>query len=205
MKAAADVARAGAEAVEMASTIEDFIAWYQPRRCTVTDEYVLFWPGPFSQWGKYDITIDGVTYNCCEQYMMAEKAKLFEDEMALSAIMAAPDPSTQKFIGRQVKNFDLAKWNSRCRLIVTRANYAKFTQYPVFMDMLLATGTRKIVEGSPDDSVWGIGMKYDDPKALNPRNWKGTNWLGEAIMKVRSEIIAESKHPNPLYDVDAPF
>ena len=44
-----------------------------------TDRFVLFWNGPFSQWYPSKFTIDGIEYNCCEQYMMAKKALMFGD------------------------------------------------------------------------------------------------------------------------------
>ncbi|MDX1472144.1 MAG: NADAR family protein [Flavobacteriaceae bacterium] len=92
------------------------------------EEFVLFWGGKFSQWYKAPMIINGIEYNCCEQYMMAEKARLFEDKEALKEIMATKDPRKQKAIGRKVKNFDQEKWEGIARSVVYKANYAKFSQ-----------------------------------------------------------------------------
>ena len=149
-----------------------------------TNTMVLFWGGKFSQWYPHDMEIDGVVYNCCEQYMMAEKARLFNDTEALAKIMVSDDPRTQKAIGRTVKGFNAPMWEKVCRDIVFRANMAKFSD-PDMKSYLLAFGEKEIVEASPYDTIWGIGLGEEDPRALDKAQWQGTNWLGEAIMQVR--------------------
>lgn len=156
----------------------------------ITDKYVFFFGGVCSQWVPSKFTIDGTEYNCAEQYMMAMKAKLFNDWEQHEKIMKADHPRDQKRYGRQVKNFDVDKWNSVARNIVFDANWAKFTQNPRMMDELLSYETRKIVEASPTDTIWGIGLAVNDPRIFDEREWRGTNWLGEVIMEVRHEIIA---------------
>ena len=151
-------------------------------------EFFFFWSGPFSQWAHYPIEIDGIEYNTNEQYMMVEKARLFGDKEAEKQIMDATDPAIQKAIGRTVKNFDQKTWKTICREVVYRANLAKFTQHSFLKNKLLQTGSKIIVEASPQDKVWGIGLHETDPRSCNPEEWRGTNWLGEAIMKVREEI-----------------
>jgi len=108
-----------------------------------TDKFVFFWGGTFSQWCPSPFEIGGVQYNCCEQYMMAQKALLFGDEVSYDEIMETNKPMTQKAIGRRVKGFDKEKWDSVCREIVYDANYAKFTQNPKMMSELMATGDRE--------------------------------------------------------------
>ena len=117
-----------------------------------------------------DMIIDGEKYNCNEQYMMAKKAKLFEDDYALKKIMSAFDPSVQKSWGRKVKHFDKDKWEKIARDVVYKANYAKFTQNDDRQQQLLATGDKIIVEASPYDCIWGIGMRCDDPGITNTKN-----------------------------------
>lgn len=148
------------------------------------DKFVFFWGGPFSQWFKSDFTINGTKYNCAEQYMMAQKALQFGDDEAYKEIMRLKDPSKQKAVGRQVKNFDPNKWNTICRKVVYDANLAKFSD-PTLKQYLLDTGNKEIVEASPYDRIWGIGLGTDDPRCLDKTQWQGTNWLGEAIMQVR--------------------
>jgi hypothetical protein len=132
-------------------------------------------------------------YHCCEQYMMAQKATLFNDDEILNAIMGTSDPREIKAYGRQVKNFDAKVWDEICREIVFEANYAKFSQNPKLKEFLLSTGDEVIAEASPYDTIWGIGLKADDPLAQNEETWKGKNYLGKAIMAVRKELSNGNK------------
>lgn len=158
------------------------------RNCVITDKYYFFWDGFCSQWYPSPFQISGIMYSSCEQWMMYNKAKFFGDYDALISIMNTNDPRKQKKIGRAVKNFDADKWNSVCREIVYKGNMAKFLSTKKFKDLLLETGERIIVEASPLDTIWGIGMDANDPGVEDPDNWKGTNWLGEEIMKVRATL-----------------
>ena len=149
--------------------------------------FVLFWGGPFSQWYPHKMVIDDKEYVTCEQYMMAMKASTFGDKEALDAIMATKDPKKQKAIGRTVKNFNPQIWEKICRDVVFRANLAKF-QDPELKKFLFSFGNEEIVEASPYDKIWGIGLSEDDPRAMDKSQWQGTNWLGEAIMQVREAL-----------------
>jgi ribA/ribD-fused uncharacterized protein len=119
--------------------------------------------------------------------MMAMKAKHFNDEDTLSKIMKVRSPRVQKEYGRQVKNFDPVEWSNVSKDYVFKANLVKFSD-PVLKQKLLETGDREIVEASPYDKIWGIGLDKDDPRALDKTQWQGTNWLGEVLMKVRETL-----------------
>ena len=149
---------------------------------------VLFSSGWPSQWHPSPFTIDKVRYSCTEQYMMSEKADFFGDSRMLTAIRKERSPREQKALGRRVTNFDEKKWRGVCKDIVYRGNLAKFSQNDDLKKKLLATGKKLIVEASPNDRIWGIGLATDDPKAQQRQYWKGTNWLGEILMQVRSEL-----------------
>lgn len=151
----------------------------------VSKDTIFFWGGPFSQWHAATIKIEGQEYSCNEQYMMAEKARLFGDTEMLEKIMATKNPRDQKAYGRKVKNFDPVKWNEISRLVVYRANWAKFTQNDDLNTILAKTMSHEIVEASPEDCIWGIGLSEDNPDRFDRSKWRGTNWLGEAIMQVR--------------------
>lgn len=153
--------------------------------------FVLFWGGIFSQWYTHDMVIDNVTYNCCEQYMMAEKARAFEDAESLEAILKQKDPRKQKALGRGVKNFNPHIWDKLSRDVVFRANLAKFSD-PELKKYLFSFGNEEIVEASPYDKIWGIGLSEEDPDALDKTKWQGTNWLGEAIMQVREALKSQA-------------
>lgn len=160
------------------------------------DKYVrftLFYGGVFSQWYHSPMTIDGVEYDCAEQYMMAQKARVFGDEQALEEIMASSNPAEQKAIGRRVKGFDRRQWDSISRDVVMRASLAKFTDNPKLRAQLLRTEGTLLVEASPTDVIWGIGLDERDPRCHDQREWRGTNWLGQVLTDLREHLLV--MHP----------
>lgn len=164
-------------------------------------EYVFFWghqskPGKvtkacFSQWFPCNFEVDGIAYNCAEQYMMAEKARVFEDEETRAKILKAADPKVIKALGREVKNFTVEKWAPVSIDIVVKGNMHKFAQNIELYQFLQSTGHKVLVEASPYDTIWGIGMQESDEGIFNPHNWKGYNQLGFALMEVRDALLAE--------------
>lgn len=153
-----------------------------------TKNHVFFWGGIYSQWHKAPMTIDGVEYNCCEQYMMHQKALLFGDEIIADEIMDTLDPKEQKALGRKIKGFDSEKWDTACIAIVFKGNLAKFSQNQSLKTQLLATGDRLMVEASPYDKIWGIGLAEDVADIDNPATWKGKNLLGWCITLVKKHL-----------------
>ena len=154
----------------------------------VTDDFVLFWDGPFSQWYTSVFTIADKTYNCAEQYMMYSKAILFDDDYAAKQILNTDDPRRQKQLGRLVKNFDKKIWTKHAYGIVLMGNLGKFRDNAVLTKTLLDTGDRIIAEASPYDNIWGIGLSEDDPRCLDQQQWQGHNLLGKVLMEIRSFV-----------------
>ena len=142
----------------------------------------------FSQWWLSAFIVDKVTYKTAEHWMMAKKAELFNDNEVLDKIIKANSPAEAKKLGRQVKNYDDAIWLENRFEIVKEGNYHKFSQNPDLKAFLLNTDERVIVEASPVDPIWGIGMAGDHKDVLNPEKWKGLNLLGFALMEVRDEL-----------------
>lgn len=142
-----------------------------------------------SQWYPCQFEVDGVIYTSAEQYMMAEKAKLFGDEEIRDEILSTDDPRKCKALGRKVKNFDEAVWDKEKEFIVLKGNTKKFLQNDALRNFLLSTGSKVLVEASPTDRVWGIGLGKNNPDALDPKKWRGKNLLGFALMDVREMIV----------------
>ena len=143
----------------------------------------------FSQWWDgHPFTVEGITCATAEHWMMAEKARLFGDAEVCAEILAASHPNTAKKLGRKVRGFDEARWAAARWDIVVRGNAAKFSQHPALQEFLLNTGDRIIVEASPYDRIWGIGMTATDPDAEQPAKWRGLNLLGFALMAVREQL-----------------
>ena len=154
----------------------------------ITENYVFFWDGIYSQWHQSPMEIDGVKYNCCEQYMMHQKALLFGDQEIAEKIMNTSSPRDQKQLGRQIRGFDKGRWDAACVSIVYRGNFAKFSQNEELKQDLLATTDRILVEASPYDNIWGIGMGEDEEGVEDPKNWKGLNLLGWSITLVKKQL-----------------
>lgn len=154
------------------------------------ERFTFFWEGIFSQWTPCKfIGEDGFNYNCAEQYMMDKKAELFGDRTTQLSIRIAKHPTDQKALGRTVKGFDLTIWNRHARSIVYEGNRLRFTQNIYQRQILLDTKGTTLVEASPYDRIWGIGLRKDDPRALSRSTWLGTNWLGETLTKLRDDLL----------------
>lgn len=158
-------------------------------------KYLFFWghrPGRneissscFSQWYEASFTVNGKVYRTAEHFMMTAKAELFNDVAIRDQVLAASTPDAAKALGRQVRNFDEAVWKKNRYSIVVCANAEKFSQNPGLGRFLRETGNLILVEASPVDRVWGIGLVKEDDRASNPNNWLGLNLLGFALMQVR--------------------
>jgi ribA/ribD-fused uncharacterized protein len=141
-----------------------------------------------SQWWQSAFSIGGVRYATAEHFMMAEKARLFSDEGSRANIIDAESPKAAKQLGREVKNFDEEIWQKHRLALVIEGNHAKFSQNLELAKFLLGTGHDVLVEASPVDRVWGIGLAASDDRATNPAQWRGLNLLGFALMEVRARL-----------------
>jgi ribA/ribD-fused uncharacterized protein len=170
-------------------------------KCGHAAKYLLFWghqasadgsvsSACFSQWWPAAFTVDGAAYATAEHFMMAEKARLFADDEIRRRILAAASPGAAKRLGREVRGFDERAWLDARFAIVVRGNLAKFTQNPALGGFLRATGERVLVEASPVDRIWGIGLAAADARATDPERWRGLNLLGFALMAVRRHLAA---------------
>ncbi|CAL9545029.1 hypothetical protein SUDANB37_04335 [Streptomyces sp. enrichment culture] len=164
-------------------------------------KYLHFWghrPRPdgrigascLSQWWPSPFTVDGVGYATAEHWMMAAKARLFGDAEAERQAVSAAGPAQAKRAGRLVRGFDEAVWQRERYGIVVAGNRHKFAQHAELRHFLLGTGERVLVEASPLDRIWGIGLAADDERAQDPARWRGLNLLGFALMDAREELRA---------------
>ncbi len=131
-------------------------------------EYEFFYNGPFSQWYYSPFSESGLKFNCAEQYMT---------------------PAVQKALGRKVNNFNVEKWNNIARNIVYRGNLLKFNNNKDLKDILLSTAPKVLVEASPYDTIWGIGLDESEAIITPVINWKGKNWLGLVLTELRNNYI----------------
>ncbi|NDV60387.1 NADAR family protein [Bacteroides sp. 519] len=165
-------------------------------------EYLFFWghaaskdgsvtKSCFSQWWPAVFTVDGVDYPTAEHWMMGQKAQLFNDQEMFDKILKTKTPFEAKKLGRKVCNFDPKVWGENCFRIVCEGNLYKFSQHPDLKRFLINTADKVLVEASPVDNIWGIGMAQDNINIENPYLWKGSNLLGFALMEVRDQLKQE--------------
>lgn len=165
-------------------------------------KYLFFWghrqkgsqvtKACFSQWFPAAFVVSGETYLTAEHYMMVHKARLFNAPAVEKAIFQSTHPGAAKQLGRTIPNFVAEVWDKHKFEIVVSGNLAKFKQNPELKAFLKSTGDRVLVEASPVDAIWGIGLDEKDPKASNPYVWKGENLLGFALMEVRDRLLGRN-------------
>ena len=151
------------------------------------EPYCCFGQWQYSEFVEEELSPTG-NFTCAEQYMMASKAWIFGDEEIKKEILTTRDPKQMKSLGRKVRNFDPKTWDKTRHSIVLNGNYHKFAQNKDMRDILLGTGDKILVEASPMDTIWGIGLGENNPKATDPADWRGSNLLGFVLMEVRDEL-----------------
>ncbi|MDO5558976.1 MAG: NADAR family protein [Oscillospiraceae bacterium] len=162
-------------------------------------QYIFFWghtpdkggkikKSCLSQWYKCTFTVEGTVYHTAEQYMMAQKALLFGDKEIFSRIMQAKEPDEYKKLGRMIRGFDEKIWaQNRCNIVIA-GNTAKFSQNDDLKSFLVSTGEKVLVEASPYDNLWGIGINASDDDCNDPEKWPGENLLGFCLMEARDNL-----------------
>ncbi|WP_235783566.1 NADAR family protein [Amycolatopsis orientalis] len=163
-----------------------FFWGHQPRRDGTIG------PECFSQWWPARFTVDGGTFSTAEHYMMWRKAVLFDDAESAARILRARHPREAKALGREVRGFEQSHWEDERYGIVLDGTVAKFGQHPELRDFLLGTKNRVLVEASPLDTIWGIGLAADNPRVENAEHWRGLNLLGFALGEARTKLAPET-------------
>lgn len=157
----------------------------------ITDTHVYFWNSLYSQWytTENQFQENGVTYPNAEKYMMMKKAEVFGALDILEQMKKTDNPRMVKQLGRKIQNFSDKVWDKHKIDVVTQASYLKFTQNPELLKIMLEHKDLILVEASPQDKIWGIGLHFDDDRVLNESEWLGENLLGICLMKARDRII----------------
>lgn len=193
---------------------EDIIAL--KKRCKTEDfEYLYFWkstkepdgsigPGCLSQWWPASFKIGEIEYPTAEHFMMYSKASLFGDEETAKKILETDSCKEVKALGRQVTEFDSELWREHRFAVVLRANLAKFSQNPDLKEYIFSVGNVVIVEASPTDTIWGIGMSEEKAKKAGPADWNGLNLLGFALMRTRSLLESGLEYVSEFINVGPP-
>ena len=150
--------------------------------------------GYLSNWYCSAFTVDEITFSSMEQYMMFEKAILFQDYQTAEKILSTDDVAEIKALGRIVQHFDEEIWREKREKIVHKGVLQKFLQNPELAEKLLETGKQMIAECAVKDKIWGIGLSMGDEERFCVDKWKGQNLLGQILMQVRAEISVQSQN-----------
>jgi ribA/ribD-fused uncharacterized protein len=161
--------------------ILNYLCFWKPKNQLIDESCLSQW-----QYSKFEVDIH--YYTSMEQYMMAEKARLFEDDEIEKQIISSTDPREIKSLGQKVKNFNQDIWDRVKYSIVLTGNYYKFSQNKEMRDYLLSTDNKILVEASPLDKIWGVGFSAENSKINTPHSWNGKNLLGFALMELRDDL-----------------
>ena len=154
----------------------------------ITDDYVFFWGSEFSNWYPCEFEYMGHKFHNSEQAFMWGKANHFNDGVIAEEILNTPNPRLNKALGRRVRNYNEEEWASHRYEVMVAVNFAKYTQNEELSIILLSTRKKTIVEASPEDTIWGIGLHWRDDDCLFQSKWLGQNLLGKALMEVRAVL-----------------
>ncbi len=167
-----------------------------------TNTHLFFYGSVYSQWVNTPFVLEGHKFANAEQYMMYKKAQHFDDQDSVEKILAEPNPKKVKALGRKVKDFDAESWAEVAEDHVTVGSVAKFTQNEDCLEQMIKDKNLILVEASPYDRIWGIGLGVHDPKCLDEKQWNGTNKLGTCLMRAR-EIVLPTKEKQIPSRIDA--
>ena len=148
--------------------------------------------GYLSNWYLSDFEIEGVKYSSMEQYMMYQKAVLFQDKEIAQQILETSDVGKIKALGRSVKGYDDLVLSVLRQIIVYHGVLEKFRQNDELKKKLLATQQDILAECAVQDKVWGIGLSMKDDDRLDMHKWQGQNLLGFSLMYARSVLEREN-------------
>lgn len=193
---------------------EDIIALKKRSREEKFD-YIYFWKhraeangsvgtGCLSQWWPASFKIGEQEYPTAEHFMMHSKAMLFGDEETARKILETESPKQVKALGRSVKDFDSQLWQEHRFAVVLRGNLAKFSQNENLKDYMFSTGESILVEASPTDTIWGIGLSEEQARNQSPAEWKGLNLLGFALMRTRSLLECGLEYVSEFINMGPP-
>lgn len=168
----------------------------------MSQKYTFFWrfESPFSQHHAANFKVEGKQFSCAEQYYMYKKATEFGDSNTAYKILNAKNPAQQKSLGKKVENFDENIWDQISTTVVYNGNFNKFTQNKRLLNLLLATEGTTLVEASPMDRKWGVGLEASDSRIIDQKRWLGENKLGYILSRLRQDLLKEGhKYNEEMY------
>ena len=149
--------------------------------------------GYLSNWFLADFCVGDIRFSSMEQYMMYQKAVLFQDTDTAEEILKTSNVGKIKGLGCSVKNYVDAVWNGMRQTVVYEGLLEKFQQNEELKQKLLATKNHMLAECAVQDKIWGIGLSMKDERRFDLNEWQGQNLLGFALMRVREKLNDDRK------------
>ena len=130
----------------------------------------------FTNFAVFIIRLDDQWWQSTEHYFHAQKFLPYDTPTARE-IQQAKTPRAALEKARRSKAFIRNNWHSIKVGVMYKAVMAKFSQHYELAQLLLATGTARLVERTDIDDFWGDGP-----------DGQGRNQLGRTLMRVRDEL-----------------
>ena len=143
---------------------------------------------PLSNHHRAEFQLDGKKFSSSEQCFMYKKAMYFHDQETAQKIMATADAAEAKRLGSSVNGFKKDKWSKVAPDMMFESMYAKFSQNESLKSFLLSTGRNTLVEANQNDKYWGCGLALGNTDIFDPSKWKGKNFAGKTLEKVRLNL-----------------
>ena len=106
---------------------------------------------PLSNFYETKFIVAGVEYLSSEQFIQAQKANYFKDEISYNRVMGATTSLDCKNAARTVRNFDRTTWEAVAESLCKEGLKAKFSQNPHLSDILInKMGNKTLVECAND-------------------------------------------------------
>ena len=147
--------------------------------------------GYLSNWYMSEFVFNEQKFTSMEQYMMYQKAILFDDTKIAQEIMKTNNVGEIKALGRTVQDYDDIIWNGVRQIVVYEGLLEKFRQNDELKKKLLDTQEHIIAECAVHDKIWGIGLSMKDKRRFDLEKWQGQNLLGFSLMQVRNTLRKE--------------
>jgi hypothetical protein len=166
---------------------------------TRSDDHSLAFFGkanPLSNFYPANFVVNGILYNCSEQFYQAQKAEFAKDQFVHDKIMQQSDPSIQKKLGSTVK-IDHDLWVTKAPEVMQCGLLAKFSQNRDLAIYLSSTGSKNLLEASPKDPIWGIGISLQHKNVLKTDLHTGRNLLGAILTTVRQQLSFNHEQLTP--------
>ena len=140
---------------------------------------------------RAEFYLSGLHFTSVTHYLHYKKAIVFENDKIARMILETDDIIIQAQLAAQIRRFCQRAWKELCLKAFFDGTIAKFEHHSDLKDALLEKTGTLFVQAGQYDSVWGNGLRPDDPDNHNLSAWRGSNWGGYLLTEVREHLLAK--------------